>query len=150
MVTNPAMPAKQSVGRESRWNLGDSRRSSLSLDEFLAQKDAAGFKFFAGEEPWLVGIQKLSWQTFFRVCTEEMDDLSQKAVKLVVEYCLEILDEVEGKIQGKVSLASLEAALNLQYAEQYENKVYQYRWALRHPVVREAITRALANRLPSR
>jgi hypothetical protein len=149
MVTNVATPVKQSVGRETRWNFGDTRRSSLLLDEFLAQKDVAGFKFFAGKEPWLVGIQKLSWQTFFRVCTEEMDDLSQKAVKLVIEYCLEILDEVEEKIQGKVSLASLEAALNLQYAEQYENKVYQYRWALRHPVIKEAITRALANRFRS-
>jgi hypothetical protein len=41
------------------------------------------------------------------------------------------------------------AALDLQYAERYENKVYQYRWAFRHPVVKEAITRALANRFPS-
>jgi hypothetical protein len=115
----------------------------------LAQKEAAGVEFFAGKEPWLVGIEKLTWQTFFRVCTEEMDDLSQRAVKLVIESCLEILDEVEEKIQGEVSLASLEAALNLQYAERYENKVYQYRWALRHQVVKEAITRALANRFPS-
>jgi hypothetical protein len=140
-----AKPAKQS-GRETHWNFGDTRRS---LDEFLAQKEAAGFEFFAGKEPWLVGIQKLTWQTFFRVCTEEIDDLSQRAVKLVIEYCLEILDEVEEKIQGEVSLASLEAALNPQYAERYENKVYQYRWALRHPLVKEAITRALANRFPS-
>jgi hypothetical protein len=29
-------------------------------------------------------------------------------------------------------------------------KVYQYRWALRHPVVKEAITRAMGNRYPSR
>jgi hypothetical protein len=137
---------KQSVGRGTRWNFGDARRS---LDEFLAQKEAAGFEFFAGKEPWLVGIEKLTWQTFFRVCTEEMDDLSQRAVKLVIEYCLEILDEVEEKIQGGVSLASLEVALNLQYAERYENKVYQYRWALRHRIVKEAITRVLANRFHS-
>jgi hypothetical protein len=69
---------------------------------------------FAGKEPWLVGIEKLTWQTFFRLCTEEMEDLSQRAVKLMIEYCLEILDEVEEKIQGEVWLASLEAALNLQ------------------------------------
>jgi len=69
-----------------------------------------------------VGLRKLSWQTFFRVCTEEMDDLSQRAVKLVIEYCLEVLEEVEEKIRGKASLARLEAALNLQYAEQNENK----------------------------
>ena len=29
---------------------------------------------------------------------------------------------------------------------QYENKPYQYQWAIRHPVVKEAITRALNNR----
>ena len=74
---------------------------------------------------------------------------SQRAIKLVIEYCLEVLEEVEEKIRGKASLARLEAALNLQYAEQNENKVYQYRWALRHPVVNEAITRAMGNRFPS-
>jgi hypothetical protein len=35
-------------------------------------------------------------------------------------------------------------------AEQYENKVFQYRWALCHPVVNEAITKAVANRFPAR
>ena len=30
------------------------------------------------------------------------------------------------------------------------NKVYQYYWALRHPVVKDAITKALANRFPAR
>jgi rRNA-processing protein FCF1 len=84
------------------------------------------------------------------VCTQEMDDLSQRAVKLVIEYCLEVLEEVEKIIRGKATLARIEAALDLQYAELFENKVFQYRWALRHPVVEEAITRALANRFPSR
>jgi hypothetical protein len=144
-----ATAAKQSTGREIRWNFSDSRRATpLSLDEFLAGQDAT--KFFTGNQPWLVGIQKLSWQTFFRVCTEEMDDLSEKAMKLVIEYCLEILEEAEAKIQGKPSLARLEAVLNLHYAEEYENKAYQYQWALRHPVIREAVTRALNNRFPSR
>jgi hypothetical protein len=46
-----------------------------------------------------------------------MDDLSQRAVKLVIEYSLEVLDEVEEKIRGKASLARVEAALNVQYAE---------------------------------
>ena len=58
-------------------------------------------------------LHKLSWQTFFRVCTEEMDDLSLKATKLVIEYCLEILDEVERTIPGKATLARLQAALTL-------------------------------------
>src|ERR1700688_4514394 len=102
------------------------------------------------KEPWRKGLSKLNWQTFFRVCTQEMDDLSQRAVKLVIEYCLEVLEEVEETIRGKASLARLEAALNVQYAEQYENKVFQYRWALRHPVVKDAITKALSNRFPAR
>jgi len=68
---------------------------------FLAGKNDAGVKFFDGKEPWLEGLHKLSWQTFFRVCTEEMDDLSQEATKLVTNYCLEILEEVEEKIRGK-------------------------------------------------
>ena len=76
--------------------------------------------------------------------------ISQKAVKLVIEYCLEVLEEVEKTIRGKASLARLEAALDLQYAEKYENKVFQYRWALRHPVVNEAVTRGLRNRFPDR
>ena len=79
-----------------------------------------------------------------------MDDLCQKAVGLVIEYCLEVLEEVEKTIRGKAWLARLEAALNVQYAEQFENKVFQYRWALRHPVVNEAVTKAIGNRFPSR
>ena len=149
MVIGPAT-AKESADRESRWNFGDSRTTPISLDKFLDQKSAAGVGFFDGKEPWLQGLHKLSWHTFFRVCTEEMDDLSQKATKLVIEYCLEIVEEVSEKISGKASLARVEAALNAQYAEQYENKVYQYRWAMRHPVVNEAITKALGNRFPSR
>ena len=141
---------KPTANRQPRWNFGDSRGTSLSVDEFLAQKEAAGVEFFAGKEPWLVGLHKLSWQTFFRVCTQEMDDLSQKAIKLVIEYCLEVLEEVEETIRGKASLARLEAAFNVQYAEQYENKVFQYYWALRHPVVKDAISKALSNRFPAR
>src|SRR6266478_2642714 len=148
MVTSMATGSKRPIDLEMRWNFGDSHSTSLSLDEFLAQKEADGVEFFAGKEPWLVGLRKLNWQTFFRVCTQEMDDLSQRAIKLVIEYCLEVLEEVEEAIRGKASLARLEAALNVQYAEQYENKVFQYRRALRHPVVNEAITRAMGNRFP--
>jgi hypothetical protein len=150
MVTSMATGAKHPIDREMRWNFGDSRSTSLSLDEFLAQKEAGGVEFFAGKEPWLVGLHEFNWQTFFRVCTQEMDDLSQKAIKLVIEYCLKVLEEVEETIRGKASLARLEAALDVRYVEQYENKVYQYHWALRHPVVKDAITNALANRFPAR
>ena len=150
MVIGESSKAKLWVAREMRWNFGNSPGNPLSLDEFLVQKQAAGFSFFQGDEPWLEGLHELSWQTFFRVCTEEMDDLSQRAMKLVIEYCLAILGEFTKKIRGRVSRARLEDALKAQYAEQYDNKVYQYRWALRHPVVQEAITRALANHFPAR
>ena len=145
-----ATGAEHPIDLEMRWNFGDSRTTPLSLDEFLSQKEGDGVEFFTGKEPWMKGVDKLTWQTFFRVCTQEMDDLSQRAVKLVIEYCLEVLEEVEKTIRGKASLARLEAALNVQYAEQYENRVFQYRWALRHPVVKDAITKALANRFPAR
>jgi hypothetical protein len=60
------------------WTFGESRRNAFSLDEFLAQKEAAGVEFFHGKAPWLDGLQKGTLETFFRVCTEEMDNLSQK------------------------------------------------------------------------
>jgi hypothetical protein len=85
-----------------------------------------------------------------RVCTEEMDDLSQEATRLVIQYCLGILDESAKKIREKVSLARLEEALTARYREQCDNKVYQYHWALRHPVAKDAITKALVNRFPAR
>ena len=49
------------------WNFSDSRRTNLSLDDFLAAKEAAGITFFTGKEPWMKGVNKLTWQTFFRV-----------------------------------------------------------------------------------
>ena len=70
MVTSMAKGAKHPIALEMRWNFGDSRSTALSLDEFLAQKEADGVEFFAGKEPWLKGLSKLNWQTFFRVCTE--------------------------------------------------------------------------------
>lgn len=90
---------------ESLWNFGPTHAKPLSLVEFLAEKKAGGSGFFEGEEP------------FFWVCTEEMDDLSLHATKLVIEYCLGIIEDVGRKIRGRVSLARLEGALNTKYAE---------------------------------
>jgi hypothetical protein len=110
------------------WNFGESRHISLSLDEFLAQQETDGVKFFDGKEPWIEGINKLTWKTFFRVCTEEMDDLSVKATKIVIEYCLEILEEAEAKIHGKPSLARLEAAQRIAgHADSRTTKLYDRR-----------------------
>jgi hypothetical protein len=145
-----AKGTKHPIDRETRWNFGESRGTSLSLDEFLAQKEAAGVEFFAGKEPWLKGLDKLNWQTFSGSALKRWMISLKRLIKLVIEYCLEVLEEVEETIRGKASLAQLEAALNVQYAQQYENKVFQYRWALRHPVVKDAVTKALANRFPAR
>jgi hypothetical protein len=58
--------------------------------------------------------------------------------------------KAQKKSVEKVSLSRLEDALNAQYNERCDNKVYQYYWALRHPVVKDAITKALANRFLAR
>ena len=62
---------KPIANSQPRWNFGASRHTFLSLDEFLAQKEADGVEFFAGKEPWMKGVDKLTWQTFFRVCTQD-------------------------------------------------------------------------------
>jgi hypothetical protein len=107
MVTGIAAGSKHPIDLEMRWNFSSTRHTFLSLDEFLAQKEADGVEFFAGKEPWLKGLHKLSWQTFFRVCTQEMDDLFQRAVKLVIEYCLEVLEEVEETSEVRSRLLGL-------------------------------------------
>jgi hypothetical protein len=40
--------------------------------------------------------------------------------------------------------------LALPFFSIYENKYFQYQWAMRHPVVNEAVTTALDNRFPHR
>jgi hypothetical protein len=67
----------------------------------------------------------------------------------VIEYGLEILEQVEGKIPGKATLARLEATLDLQYADQFENKVFQYRWAFAPSGRKGSNQRAMGNRFPS-
>ena len=65
---------------------------------------------------------------------------------LVDEVSLLIVPGIDGRHDiDKLSVARLET--DLEYVEQYENKVFHYRWALRNPVIKEAITRALANHL---
>jgi hypothetical protein len=133
------------MNETNSWNFS----RPLSLDEFLAEQSAAGVQFFTGPQPWLEGVTKIEWTNFFKVCTEDMDDLSMEATKLVIEYCLQIVDDRLASFRvGRISRARLEAALAKEYAEQYENQAFHYTWALRNPVVKEAISRALANRFP--
>jgi hypothetical protein len=35
----------------THWNFGDPRGAPVTLEEFLAEQEAAGFSFFEGKEP---------------------------------------------------------------------------------------------------
>jgi hypothetical protein len=117
----------------------------LSLDEFLETYKKQGI-FFEGKEQWLKGVTKVSWENFFLVCTEELDDISQRAAKMLIQYCLEIVEDVVSRIRGSVDPTKIAEAMKREFDEQYDNRIYQFQWAMRHDAVREAITNAVANR----
>ena len=120
----------------------------MTLDEFL-EKKALHFNFFEGSEPWVGDHDRVTWENFFRFCTEEMDDLSNLTCGMVIEYCLSVIEEVRAKVKRPVTRAKIQEALAASYEEAYENPVFQYRWAMRHAVVSEAVniaTRNLAER----
>jgi hypothetical protein len=125
------------------WNFGSSQHP-LTLDEFLARK-SPHFKFFAGSEPWIANHDRVTWENFFRFCTEEMDDLSELTCGMVIEYCLSVIEKLTAKVKRPVTKAKIQDALAAGYEEAYENPVFQYRWAMRHPVVSEAVNLALRN-----
>jgi hypothetical protein len=130
--------------KETRsWNFG-TRQNPLSLDEFLARK-SQNFKFFVGSEPWVGDHNRVTWENFFRFCTEEMDDLSRLTCGMVIEYCLSTIDQLIAKIKRPLTRAKIQEALTGRYEEAYENPVFQYRWAMRHPVVAEAVNLAVRN-----
>jgi len=41
--------------------------------------------------------------------------------------------------------AKIQDALAARYVEAYENPIFQYRWAMRHPIVEEAVNTAVRN-----
>jgi hypothetical protein len=125
------------------WNFGTSQHP-LTLDEFLKKKSLQ-FKFFDGSEPWVRDLDHVTWENFFRFCTEELDDLSMLTCGMVIEYCLSVIEEAKTKLKRQVSRTSIQDALNAGYEEAYENAVFQYRWAMRHPVVSEAVKVAVRN-----
>lgn len=130
--------------RDTRsWNFG-TRGSPLPLDEFIARK-AERFKFFEGSEPWVRDHDRVTWENFFRFCTEEMDDLSMLTCGMVIEYCLSIIEQTASKIKRPVTRAKIQDALAASYEEAYENPVFQYRWAMRHSIVAEAVNTAVRN-----
>jgi predicted GTPase len=126
-----------------RWNFG-TRLTPLALEEFIARKTES-FKFFEGSEPWVRDHDRITWENFFRFCTEEMDDLSILTCGMVIEYCLSVIEQTASKIKRPVTRAKIQDALAASYAEAYENPVFQYRWAMRHPIVAEAVNTAVRN-----
>ena len=136
--TRPAAPETQ------KWSFSADGKP-LSLDEFLESYKKQGV-FYEGKEQWLKGVVKVSWENFFLVCTEELDDISQRAAKMLVQYCLDIVDDVVSRIRGPVDPAKIAEAMKREFDEQYDNPIYQFQWAMRHDAVREAVTSAVANR----
>jgi hypothetical protein len=64
---------------------------------------------------------------------------------MVIEYCLSVIEDLKSKIRRPVTRAKIQEALVAEYEEAYENPVLQYRWAMRHPVVLEAVNIAVRN-----
>jgi hypothetical protein len=75
-----------------------------------------------------------------------MDDLSILTCGMVIDYCLSIVEKSIAKVKRPLTRPKVQDALAAGYEEAYENPVFQYRWAMRHPVVSEAVTIALKNR----
>src|SRR6516225_383656 len=128
----------------AKWNFSADGKP-LSLDEFLEQQAQHGV-FFEGKEQWLKGVTKVTWENFFLVCTEELDDISQRAAKMLILYCLEIVEDTVSRLKGSVTPARIADAMKREFDEQYDNLIYQFQWAMRHDAVREAVTRAVINR----
>jgi hypothetical protein len=132
---------KHQIGKS--WNFGTSQHP-LTLAEFL-QKKSLQFNFFEGSEPWVGDLERVTWENFFRFCTEELDDLSMLTCGMVIEYCLSVIEDLKVKIRRPVNRTKIQDALAAEYEEAYENPVFQYRWAMRHPVVSEAVNIAVRN-----
>jgi hypothetical protein len=117
----------------------------LSLEDFLENYRKQGV-FYEGKEQWLKGVTRVSWENFFLVCTEELDDISQRAAKMLILYCLEVVEDVVSRMRGPIDSTRIAEAMKREFAEQYENPIYHFQWAMRHEAVREAVTNAVLNR----
>jgi len=138
-----AKETRQGATELAKWSFSADGRL-LDLDEFLDSYRKQG-AFFEGKEQWLKGVTKVTWENFFLVCTEELDDISQRAAKMLIIYCLEIVEDVASRIRGSATSVKIADAMKREFDEQYDNKVYQFQWAMRHDAVREAVTNAVNN-----
>jgi hypothetical protein len=139
-----AKETRQSTVEPAKWSFSADGRP-MTIDEFLDTHRKDGV-FYEGKEQWLKGVTKVTWENFFLICTEELDDISQRAAKMLIAYCLEIVEDVASRIRGPGSAAKLTEAMKKEFEEQYDNQIYQFQWAMRHEAVREAVTNAVVNR----
>src|ERR1700730_11678286 len=139
-----AKETRQTATQTAKWSFSADGKP-LSLDDFLDSYRKHGV-FFEGKEQWLKGVSKVTWENFFLVCTEELDDISQRAAKMLINYSLEIVEDVASRIRGPVTASKIADAMKREFDEQYDNKIYQFQWAMRHDAVREAVTNAVSNR----
>jgi hypothetical protein len=139
-----AKETKQSTIEPAKWSFSVDGKP-LSIDDFLETHRKQGI-FYEGKEQWLKGVTKITWENFFLVCTEELDDISQRAAKMLILYCLEIVEDVASRTRNPVTAAKITDAMKREFEEQYDNRIYQFQWAMRHEAVRDAVTNAVLNR----
>jgi hypothetical protein len=139
-----AKETRQNTVETAKWSFSADGKP-MSIDDFLETYRKKGV-FYEGKEQWLKGVTKVTWENFFLVCTEELDDISQRAAKMLVQYCLEIVEDVASRIRGPVSAAKITDAMKREFEEQYDNRMYQFQWAMRQEAVRDAVTNAVLNR----
>ena len=139
-----AKETRQTVAESAKWSFSADGKP-LSIEDFLETYRKQGV-FYEGKEQWLKGVTKVTWENFFLVCTEELDDISQRAAKMLIFYGLEIVEDVASRIRGPVSAAKIADAMKREFDEQYDNRVYQFQWAMRHEAVRDAVTNTVMNR----
>jgi hypothetical protein len=135
---------RQTTVEPAKWSFSADGKP-MTIDEFLDTYRKDGI-FYEGKEQWLKGVTKVTWENFFLICTEELDDISQRAAKMLIAYCLDIIEDVASRIRGPVSAAKLTEAMKKEFEEQYDNQIYQFQWAMRNEAVREAVTNAVINR----
>lgn len=144
MVRASTSVVKKVQGREffspSAWNFG-SLDNPRGLDDYLNV-----FEHFNGPEPWLDEVSRVEWSNFFRVYPLDNEQLSKRARKLLILYCLEIVEDYAARIKGRPTLAQIQNLMTRDYREEYDNAVYQLRLTLNDKVINQAVLTALANR----
>ena len=96
-----AKESRQSAVETAKWSFSADGKP-LSIDDFLETYRKQGV-FYEGKEQWLKGVTKVTWENFFLVCTEELDDISQRAAKMLILYCLEVVEDVASRNRGALS-----------------------------------------------